>query len=52
MRKESKRGRCEKCGINFYVHSHHIKPKAIFGKGEKIDLCPNCHTHFHEYSKM
>ncbi len=52
MRKEARRGECKKCGNVFYVHAHHIKSKAIFGKGEKVDLCPNCHTHFHEYSNL
>ena len=50
--KEAKKGTCEKCGIFFYVHDHHVLPKSIFGKkGETVPLCPNCHTHFHEYSK-
>lgn len=50
--KEARKGKCEKCGIYFYIHRHHILPKSRFGnKGELVDLCPNCHTHFHEYSK-
>jgi len=50
--KEAKKGICEKCGKYFYLHEHHILPKAIFnGVGETANLCPNCHTHFHEYSK-
>ena len=50
--KEAKKGVCVKCGNYFYVHNHHILPKAIFGKqGKTAQLCPNCHTHFHEYSK-
>jgi len=50
--KEAKKGKCEKCGIFFYIHEHHILPKSIFGKkGQTAKLCPNCHTHFHEYSK-
>ena len=50
--KEAKKGECKKCGVYFYVHDHHILPKSIFGKkGETAKLCPNCHTHFHEYSK-
>ncbi len=52
MRKEARRGECEKCGNEFYVHAHHVKSKSIFGKGETVDLCPNCHTHFHEYSNL
>lgn len=50
--KEAKKGICRKCGIYFYVHDHHILPKSKFGKkGKTVQLCPNCHTHFHEYSK-
>lgn len=50
--KEAKKGVCQKCGLYFYIHHHHILPKSRFGKkGETIELCPNCHTHFHEYSK-
>ncbi len=50
--KEAKKGKCRKCGNYFYIHEHHILSQAIFGKGGKtIKLCPNCHTHFHEYSK-
>jgi hypothetical protein len=32
MRKETKKGTCDKCGLYFYIHEHHILPKAIFGK--------------------
>jgi len=50
--KEAKKGKCKKCQQYFYVHEHHILPKSIFGKkGNTVKLCPNCHTHFHEYSK-
>ena len=49
--KEAKKGRCRKCGTYFYVHEHHIFPKNKFGDGPTVKLCPNCHTHFHEYSK-
>jgi len=50
--KEAKKGKCAKCGIIFYIHVHHILSKSIFGKlGKTEKLCPNCHTHFHEYSK-
>lgn len=50
--REAKKGKCEKCGEYFYTHEHHILPKSIFGnKGETSKLCPNCHTHFHEYRK-
>jgi len=48
---EAKKGVCEKCKQYFYVHEHHILSKSIFGKGKTVKLCPNCHTHFHEYSK-
>jgi len=36
----------------FYYHDHHILSKALFGKGKTVKLCPNCHTHFHEYKKI
>lgn len=49
---EAKKGKCEKCGLYFYIHAHHVLPKSIFGKKtQTTNLCPNCHTHFHEYSK-
>jgi len=51
--KEAKKGKCVKCKEYFYVHEHHILPKSIFGKkGKTVKLCPNCHTHFHEYNKQ
>ncbi len=51
--KEAKKGKCQKCGLYFYIHAHHILPKSVFGKkGETVDLYPNCHVHFHEYSKQ
>lgn len=51
--KEAKKGKCEKCKQYFYIHEHHILPKSIFGKkGKTANLCPNCHAHFHEYSKQ
>lgn len=50
--KEAKKGQCLKCGKYFYIHEHHILQKSKFGKkGKTVKLCPNCHTHFHEYSK-
>jgi hypothetical protein len=51
--KEAKKSKCEKCNTYFYTHTHHTLPKAIFGKDvPTAELCPNCHTHFHEYSKQ
>jgi hypothetical protein len=50
--KEAKKGRCQKCKNYFYVHDHHLLSQAIFGKGKTVRLCPNCRTHFHEFSKM
>ncbi len=48
---EAKKGICSKCKTFFYIHQHHILPKARFGKkGKRENLCPNCHTHFHQYS--
>jgi len=50
--KEAKKGKCEKCKTYFYLHTHHTLSKSIFGKNvSTAELCPNCHTHFHEYSK-
>lgn len=52
-RKEAKKGECAKCGKYFYVHAHHVKPKAGFGDSdETVLLCPNCHTHVHEYMNL
>lgn len=48
-RKEAKQATCEKCGRYFYSHSHHILPKTDFGDGETVELCPGCHTGFHEF---
>jgi len=45
-RKEARKGICEKCGREFYVHAHHIEPKGQFRDSQKtVDLCPNCHIH-------
>jgi hypothetical protein len=53
MRKEAKKGECQKCGTYFYLHTHHTLPKTIFGKDvATAELCPNCHAHFHEYSNL
>jgi len=52
MKKEPKKGWCEKCGDFFYVHDHHIFPKALFGKGETIQLCVKCHAHIHAYMDL
>lgn len=49
-RNKAKQGTCAKCGKYFYVHKHHIEPQEHHGKdGETALLCPNCHTHIHEY---
>ncbi len=51
--KEAKKGRFIKCNQYFYVHDHHILPRSRFGnEGATVKLCPNCHTHFYEYSRM
>lgn len=34
-----------------FLHEHHILPRSKFGKGKTVELCPNCHYHFHEYNK-
>ncbi len=28
--KEAKKGKCQKCGLCFYIHAHHILPKSVF----------------------
>ena len=48
MKKEKKS--CNKCGKVTYLDTHHILPKATFGKNdETIELCPTCHREYHEY---
>ena len=40
---------CKKCGKLGIVETHHILPSSIFGKNDQtIDLCPNCHTDYHD----
>ena len=44
-----KKGNCMKCGTNTYLEKHHVLPKNTFGEtGDKIELCPNCHTEYHQ----
>ncbi len=38
---------CRKCGKEHFCDKHHLLPKAIFGEGETILLCKNCHDEFH-----
>ena len=40
---------CEKCKESHYCDEHHIFPKGIFGEGEKVFLCKNCHDEYHRY---
>ncbi len=42
-----KTGTCAKCGIEFYIDSHHIYPKQFFNDETVISLCPNCHREIH-----
>jgi len=44
------KGYCEKCKKFGLVEDHHILPLSTFGKNEeKIKLCPNCHSDYHNY---
>jgi len=44
-----KKAKCDKCHVYGNVHEHHILPLATFGENDqKIDLCPNCHTDYHD----
>jgi ribosomal protein L31 len=44
-----KYGICEKCKKESWLETHHILPKSTFGDNEEtIDLCPNCHTDYHQ----
>ncbi len=43
-----KKAVCQKCLKYGIVEEHHILPKSTFGMGETFDLCPNCHTDYHE----
>ncbi len=40
---------CFKCKEYHYCDKHHILPKGIFGDGEIVFLCKNCHDKFHRY---
>lgn len=45
-----KTGTCRKCQRNGLVESHHRIPFQGRQKDkDTIDLCPNCHTEYHEY---
>jgi len=41
--------KCNKCGKMFVCEKHHILPKTLFGEGETVNLCPNCHAEYHRY---
>ena len=44
---KKKKEKCEKCNQFHYCDYHHILPKGLFGKGETVRLCKNCHDEFH-----
>ena len=44
-----KKVRCYKCKELHYCDAHHILPKGIFGKGETVYLCKNCHDELHRF---
>lgn len=41
--------KCDKCKKMHYCDQHHLLPKEIFGDGETINLCKNCHDKIHRY---
>ncbi len=43
------RKECEKCKKLHYCDEHHVLPKGIFGEGDTVFLCKNCHDKFHRY---
>ncbi len=40
---------CDKCKELHYCDKHHILPKGIFGEGDTVYLCKNCHDKFHRF---
>jgi len=46
---EKPKQKCEKCGEYHYCHKHHPLPKKLFGEGETLYLCPNCHDEYHHF---
>ncbi len=49
MQKSKDKQICEKCNEEHYCEAHHILPKGIFGEGETVFLCKNCHDKFHRF---
>jgi hypothetical protein len=45
MSKDKKQ--CNKCNNFHHCDDHHILPKALFGEGETVPLCKNCHDELH-----
>ncbi len=41
--------KCNKCKEFHYCDAHHLLPKGIFGKGETVYLCKNCHDELHRF---
>ncbi len=40
---------CAKCKKYTYVETHHVLPQNLFGgAGDLVNLCPNCHTEYHQ----
>lgn len=40
---------CEKCRQLHHCDEHHILPEGIFGEGETVPLCKNCHDKYHRF---
>ncbi len=49
MSDDKKMKECRKCGKPYYCDEHHILPEGIFGEGETVPLCKNCHDKYHRF---
>lgn len=43
------RSQCKKYGGFHFCDLHHILPQGLFGKGETVPLCKNCHDEYHRF---
>ncbi len=50
MKPAKEKSKCDKCGNYHYCDAHHILPKKIFGHGETVQLCKNCHHELHRFT--
>lgn len=49
MKVAREKTKCDKCGELHFCDNHHILPKSLFGKGETVHLCKNCHFELHQF---